>query len=139
MLQGEGLRVALWVSGCEIHCKGCHNYHYWDKKCGKPFDDNAYKEICEQLDKDYIAGLTILGGNPTEIYNIPDVTALCKRVKQDYPHKNIWLYSGHEYKDLKDLELLKYIDVLVDGEFVEELADENYEWAGSTNQKVIRL
>lgn len=140
MLQGEGLRVALWVSGCSLKCDGCHNKEYWDKDFGKVYDEeDVMNQIRKELDKDYIAGLTILGGNPTEIYNLSEVCLLCKRVKMEYPDKTIWLYSGHTYEYLKNLELLKYVDVLVDGPFIKELADENYPWAGSTNQRVIRL
>lgn len=139
ILQGEGLRVALWTSGCEIRCKGCHNYHYWDKNFGKKFDDDAFNQICKELDKEYISGLSVLGGNPTDSYNIDCVTDICKKIKQLYPQKNIWLFSGHKYEYLKDLEIIQYIDVLVDGEFIEELADINYPYAGSTNQRVIDI
>ena len=107
------------------------------KNFGKKFDENAYCEICNELNKWYISGLSILGGNPTEDYNIECVTEICKRVKKDYPKKNIWLYSGHTYEYLKDFEFMQYIDVLVDGEFIEELTDINYPFAGSTNQRVI--
>ena len=137
MLQGEGLRVALWTSGCEIRCKGCHNAHYWDKNCGKKFDEKAYREICNELDKWYITGLSVLGGNPTDSYNIECVTDICKKIKKLYPKKNIWLYSGHKYEYLKDFEFMKYIDVLIDGEFIEELKDNNLHWCGSSNQRVI--
>lgn len=137
MLQGEGLRVALWVAGCEQKCKGCHNPHTWDKDRGKVFDLQACVELFEELSKPYISGITILGGNPTEDYNIFFVTELCKDIKNSFPNKTIWIYSGHLWEELKDLELLKYIDVLVDGKFVEELRDETYHWAGSTNQRVI--
>ena len=137
MLQGEGLRVALWTSGCEIRCKGCHNYHYWNKNFGKEFDNNAFNQICKELDKWYISGLSVLGGNPTDSYNIDCVTDICKKIKQLYPQKNIWLFSGHKYEYLKDLEIMQYIDVLVDGEFIEELKDNTLHWCGSSNQRVI--
>lgn len=139
ILQGEGLRVALWVSGCSIQCKGCHNHHYFDKNCGKLFDIDAWCDIEDQLDKDYIQGLTILGGNPTDDYNIDEVTAICKQVRNLYPHKDIWLYSGHSYSQIKDLEVMNYIDVLCEGPFIEELKDENTPWVGSTNQRVIDM
>lgn len=139
MLQGSGLRVALWVSGCEQHCKGCHNAYSWDRNLGKKFGLEAILEIYKELDKDYIAGLSILGGNPTEEYNIETITILCKYVKKNYPNKNIWVYSGHTFEELKNFELLKYIDVLVDGKFIEELADIKYPYAGSTNQRLIDI
>lgn len=139
MLQGEGLRVALWVAGCNIRCSGCHNSAYWDKNFGKEFDIDTWCDIEDQLDKDYIQGLSILGGNPTDDYNIGTVTIICKQVKALYPKKDIWLYSGHLYEDIKDLEVMNYIDVLCDGPFIEELKDENTPWVGSTNQRVIDM
>lgn len=137
ILQGEGLRVALWCSGCQIRCKRCHNSHYWDKNCGKKFDEDAFNQICKELDKEYISGLSVLGGNPTDSYNIQCVTDICKRIKILYPQKNIWLFSGHKYEDLQHLEIMKYIDILVDGEFIENLKDNNLYWRGSLNQSVI--
>lgn len=139
ILQGSGLRVALWTSGCSIRCSGCHNSAYWDKDFGKEFDTDAWCEIEDQLDKDYIQGLSILGGNPTDDYNIEGVTRICKQVKNLYPKKDIWLYSGHLWENIKDLEVMKYIDVLCDGPFVEELADINYPFVGSTNQRIINV
>lgn len=139
ILQGSGLRVALWVAGCEQKCVGCHNPHTWNKDGGKIFDLQACIELFEELRKPYISGITILGGNPTEEYNLFVVTELCKDIRNSFPDKTIWIYSGHTYEQLKDLELLKYIDVLVDGKFVEELCDETYHWAGSTNQRVIDI
>lgn len=137
MLQGEGLRVALWVSGCEVRCKGCHNAGYWDKNFGIVFDGNAILEIYDQLSKPYIAGLSILGGNPTEDYNINDVCHLCSMVKRDFPDKTIWVWSGHVWEQIKNLPFLEFVDVLCDGEYIEALADVNYHWCGSTNQRVI--
>ena len=141
MLQGQGLRVAVFFSGCdrEPKCRGCHNAIAWDKDSGIPFDDNAKQEIFEQLDKDYIAGTTILGGEPLASYNIDEVTKFAKEIKSKYPNKNIWCYTGKNFEDVKHLEIMNYIDVLVDGEFIEELADINFPYAGSTNQRVINV
>lgn len=141
MLQGEGLRVAIFFSGCdrEPKCRGCHNSIAWDKNSGIPFDVNAKLELYTELNKPYIQGVTMLGGEPLASYNREEVTKLCKDIKKMFPEKDIWLYTGYTYEQVKDLEIMKYIDVLVDGEFVEELKDENYPWAGSTNQRVIRL
>lgn len=139
MLNGDGLRVVLWVSGCSHHCKGCQNPQTWGANTGKYFDDRAEKELFEELNKKYCAGITFSGGDPLYSDNISTVTRLAKRIKQELPNKTIWLYTGYLYEQVKDLEVMQYVDVLVDGEFVESLKDENYNWAGSTNQRVIRL
>lgn len=139
MLQGSGLRVALFVSGCdkEPKCKGCHNAIAWNKDSGIPFDNNAKQEIFEQLDKDYIAGVTFLGGEPLASYNISEITVLAINIKCFYPNKNIWCYTGKNWEEVKHLLIMNYIDVLCEGEFIEELADVNYPYVGSTNQRLI--
>lgn len=139
MLNGEGLRVVLWVAGCEHHCKGCHNPITWDENGGLLFDKAAKQEIFEELKKDYVSGITFSGGDPLHIKNRTDITVLAKEIKEIFPSKTIWLYTGYTYEAVKDLEIISYLDVLVDGKFVKELADVNYHWAGSTNQKIIRL
>lgn len=139
MLNGEGLRVVLWVAGCSHHCKNCQNPETWDPNGGIKFDDKAFNEIINELDHDYISGLTLSGGDPLHSNNIEEVTRICRIVKDHYPDKNIWLYTGYIYETLcsLDLDILKYIDVLVDGEFVESLKDIDLEWKGSSNQRVI--
>lgn len=139
MLNGEGLRVVLWVAGCEHHCKGCHNPITWDENGGLLFDKAAKQEIFEELKKDYVSGITFSGGDPLHIKNRTDITVLAKEIKEIFPSKTIWLYTGYTYEAVKDLEIISYLDVLVDGKFVKELSDVNYHWAGSTNQKIIRL
>lgn len=139
MLNGEGLRVVLWVAGCEHHCKGCHNPITWDENGGLLFDKVAKQEIFEELKKDYVSGITFSGGDPLHIKNRTDITVLAKEIKEIFPSKTIWLYTGYTYEAVKDLEIISYLDVLVDGKFVKELSDVNYHWAGSTNQKIIRL
>lgn len=139
MLNGDGLRVVLWVAGCEHHCKGCHNPITWDENGGLLFDKAAKQEIFEELKKDYVSGITFNGGDPLHIKNRTDITVLAKEIKEIFPSKTIWLYTGYTYEAVKDLEIISYLDVLVDGKFVKELADVNYHWAGSTNQKIIRL
>ena len=96
MLNGDGLRVVLWVAGCGHHCKGCQNPITWDPNGGIPFDDAAKAEIFEQLDKDYISGITFSGGDPLYEANRADVTALAKEIKERYPKKDIWVYTGYE-------------------------------------------
>lgn len=137
MLNGDGLRVVLWVSGCEHHCPECQNPVTWDPKDGKPFDKLAYNELMIGLSKDYISGLTISGGDPLYPDNVPPLTKVLADVKLIYPEKNVWVYTGYNWDDVKDLSIMRYIDVLVDGRFDVELQDSNYPWAGSTNQKVI--
>jgi anaerobic ribonucleoside-triphosphate reductase activating protein len=134
---GKGMRTVLWVSGCEHHCKGCHNPHTWDVDSGRPFDEGAKEVIFRELRRTWSDGLTISGGDPLHPANRADVTKLAKEVKAAFPDKTIWLYTGYEYDEVKDLEVMKYIDVVVDGQFVEELADETYKYAGSTNQRII--
>lgn len=141
MLNGDGLRVVLWVAGCEHKCRGCQNPLTHDPEGGLEFDAKAKKEIFQELKKKHIAGLTFSGGDPLHPNNRAKVFCLAKEVKGIYPKKSIWLYTGYLWEGLmedpKMKAVLKYIDVLVDGRFVEEKKDVNYPWAGSTNQRVI--
>lgn len=137
MLNGDGLRVVLWVAGCNHGCKGCQNPITWDPCGGLPFTEREKKEIFQELDKSYISGITFSGGDPLYPANVQDVTALAREIRRQYPNKTIWLYTGSLWKDVKDLEIVQYLDVLVDGKFVESLKDVNLAWRGSGNQKVI--
>ena len=137
MLNGEGLRVTLFVSGCSHKCFNCQNPQTHSPLSGIKFDKNALNEIFEQLEKDYIDGLTLSGGDPLFCDNRSKIYNICKQVKDKFPNKTIWLYTGFKWEEIKDLILLKYVDVLIDGKFIEALKDENYRWAGSTNQRVI--
>ena len=137
ILNGSGLRTVLWVSGCEQHCPNCQNPQTHPKDSGIPFDEEAEEELFESLKPDYIAGLTVTGGHPLEEYNYSEVFRLCKKCKQLFPNKTIWVYTGYTWEHVKDLTIMKYIDVLCDGRFVEELKDANCHWVGSSNQKVI--
>lgn len=139
MLNGDGLRVVLWVSGCNHHCFNCQNPQTWDENSGIPFDDSAEKELFEALDKPYIAGITVSGGDPLYPNNRSEVTRIAKRIKKELPNKTIWLYTGYKYEEVKDLEIMKYVDILVDGEFIQELADNNLHWRGSSNQRVLDI
>lgn len=138
---GPGFRVSLFVSGCSLHCKGCFNPQAWDFNCGQPFSIKVQNKILELLKPDYIKGLSILGGNPTEPQNEPELIEFVKRVKQFFPNKDIWLWSGHTYEELlaRNDELLKYCDVLIEGPFIESLKDYTIPWRGSTNQRIINL
>lgn len=139
---GNGFRVVLWVSGCDHHCPGCHNPETWNPCYGKLFDVFTVLEILDALDKDYIEGLTLSGGDPLKKENIPYVYWLVKQVKEKYPNKDIWCWTGDTLEQLesrKDVkELLKYIDVLVDGEFIQSKRDITLAWRGSSNQKIYR-
>lgn len=137
MLNGEGLRVVLWVAGCTHHCKNCHNPITWDIAGGIEFDEAAENEIYAELEKDHIDGITFSGGDPLHPLNRDDVNKLIQKIHSKYPNKSIWLYTGYTYEEIKDFEGLPYIDVLVDGEFVEELKDEKLYWIGSSNQRII--
>lgn len=137
MLNGSGLRVVLWLSHCEHYCKNCQNPQTWDKNSGIEFDDSAKQEIYDELSKDYISGITFSGGDPLSCINRSFTLNLCKEIKHKFPSKNIWVYTGYEWEEIKDLENLSYVDILVDGKFIEELADSKIKWCGSSNQKII--
>lgn len=137
MLNGDGLRVVLWVAGCEHHCNGCQNPITWDINGGIPFDANAKQEIFEQLDKDYISGITFSGGDPLHPNNEKTIYALILEIKQLYPDKTIWMYTGYDWEDIYYYPIMKYVDVLVDGEFKIRYLDTSLCWRGSYNQRVI--
>ena len=137
MLNGDGLRVVLWLAGCTHCCKECQNPITWDPDGGLLFDDEAKQEIFEQLEKPYISGITFSGGDPLHAANRLDVRALMKEIKQRYPEKSIWMYTGDSWDDILHYPLMKYVDVVVDGEFKNELKDTKLLWKGSSNQRVI--
>ena len=137
MLNGDGLRVVLWVAGCNHCCPECQNPVTWDPNGGLPFGEAERKEIFAELDKDYVSGITFSGGDPLHPANITEVTALAREIREKYPDKTIWLYTGFLWEDIKDLPFLKYVDVLVDGPFVEAEKDVTLHWKGSANQRVI--
>lgn len=139
MNNGDGLRVVLFVAGCSHHCKNCHNPETWNPDGGIEFTAREFLEITNELDKEYISGLTFSGGDPLHPANIREITKLARIIKEKYPNKTVWLYTGFMYEQVSDLEIMQYIDVLVDGEFVEGLADVNYHWCGSVNQRVIDI
>ena len=137
---GTGIRIVLWCSGCRVGCKGCHNQETWDVNSGMLFDENAKRELFEALDKPYIQGITFSGGHPLEPENIEEVISLAKEIKEKLPNKDIWLYSGYTWEEIHSYnltEILQYLDVLVDGAFIEELKNLTLKWRGSSNQRVI--
>lgn len=136
MLNGEGLRVVLWCSGCEHRCPNCQNPITWDPNDGLLFDSEAMIELMNKLGKPYISGLTLSGGDPMYPSNRDEVLKICRTVKELYPSKNIWMYTGYLFEDIKDEPILEYIDVLVDGPYIELLNDPKAHWVGSINQKI---
>lgn len=138
---GPGVRVSIFVAGCTLHCKGCFNPESWDFYAGHLFTDETLQKILSALDSDFIDGLSILGGDPLEKENIPEVTRICRTVKEKFgSKKTIWLWTGRRYEQMQDLPLFQYVDCVVDGPFVEKLkTTEKGKWYGSTNQRIIPL
>ena len=135
---GPGVRVSIFMQGCSFNCKNCFNSETHDFNGGKEFNDDTINRILELCDNDNIKGLSILGGEPMHPKNIDGTKELAKAFKEKYPEKNVWVWSGYTFdKDLKDKEVLKYVDVLVDGQYVEELHNPMLKWKGSSNQRVI--
>ena len=144
---GPGVRVTVFVSGCTHHCNGCFNEMTWDFQYGREFTKEDMEKIIKLLDPSYIAGLTLLGGEPMEYVNQQGLLPLLRRVKEQYPDKTIWCYTGYLYdRDILDnfcgkweetRELLSYLDVIVDGEFVEAQKDISLRFRGSSNQRII--
>ena len=157
MNNGNGLRVVLWLSGCSHHCYNCQNPQTWNPDSGIPFDESAKQEIFNELSKDYISGITFSGGDPLYEYNLDEVLKLVKQIRISFPEKSIWLYTGYnfdllnskynEYKYtpfaanadewLTRWEIISNVNVLVDGEYIDEQRDLTKKWAGSSNQRVI--
>ena len=141
MLNGDGLRVTCWVSGCNMGCFNCQNPQTWDFNSGIPFTDDTMQELLYDLSKPYIKGCTLSGGHPLDPRNAPEVLKIVKRVKMVFPNKDIWIYSGYEWENIiRDetlREILKYTDVLVDGAYVDELRDISLPFRGSSNQRII--
>lgn len=142
MLNGDGLRVVLWVSGCSHHCKGCQNPITWDPDDGEEFTLANLKEIFSELDKDYVSGITFSGGDPFHPANRDEIDMLISLIRDRYGgSKTIWLYTGYTAEEIiEDNELycmMDQIDVLVEGRYIEALRDVSLHWRGSSNQRVI--
>lgn len=155
MNNGDGLRVVLWLSGCSHHCYNCQNPQTWNPNNGIPFDEDAKQEIFEELSKNYISGITLSGGDPLYQENVSQVLPLIKEIKEKFPDKTIWLYTGYTYEQImwpvitrdfnperdklisEKIKILQLCDVLVDGEYIDEQRDITLKWKGSANQRVI--
>ena len=146
---GLGCRSVLFVSGCRNHCKGCFQPETWDFSYGKPFDDALQEELLDSLKPDYIKGLTLLGGDPFEEENQKEILPFLRKVKELYPNKDVWAYTGYVFDDDLQIggkkhtddtdELIKWIDILVDGPFIEEQKDLTIKFRGSRNQRIIDI
>lgn len=136
---GEGVRVVLFVTGCSHHCKGCHNPECWDPENGKEFTEAVKEKLFKLIDRPYIDGLTLSGGDPLFSSNIKDIEKLCVEFKQRFPNKTIWLYTGFTLEEIRALKFIKYIDVIVDGKFEIDKRDITLPFRGSSNQRIIRL
>lgn len=145
MLNGEGLRVVLWTSGCIHHCPSCQNMLTWNENDGLEFDDDAVKEIYDELEKDWCSGLTLSGGDPLFTKNRETIANLVKNIKLLYPNKTIWSYTGYTWEELMEQrehddnlrQILDNIDVLLDGKFVLKLKSVSAKYVGSSNQRII--
>lgn len=136
---GPGVRVSVFMQGCIFNCKNCFNPETHDFNGGKEFTDEIIDKIIELCKKDEIVGLSILGGEPLHPNNIEGTTKLAKKFKEVCPNKNLWIWSGFTWETLKDKEVMKYADVLVDGQYMDDLHDFRLKWRGSSNQRVINV
>lgn len=134
---GPGVRTVLWVAGCDHYCEDCQNPQTWDKTAGKPFNEAAMAEIMGDLKDGYRSGITFSGGDPLYRDNRAAVEEIAKEVKTKYPNTETWLYTGYQWEEIKDIPLVNYVDVLVDGQFEKDKHDITLNWKGSSNQRVI--
>lgn len=152
MNNGDGLRVVLWLSGCSHHCYNCQNPQTWNPGSGIPFDESAKQEIFNELSNDYISGITFSGGDPLHENNLDGVLKLVQEIRISFPKKTIWLYTGYKIEDIfcpyiinqpmtceqrKRIGIIRYVDILVDGEYIDEQKDLTLKWRGSKNQRCI--
>ena len=151
---GIGIRCTIWFTGCSHECAKCFNKETWDHNSGIPFDNEAKQEIFNELSKDYISGITLTGGDPLYKYNLTDVLSLLNQIRLSYPTKTIWLYTGYTLEQIlqpllintipteeeeKRIDIVKMVDVLVDGPYVDAQRDVAAKWRGSKNQRVINI
>jgi len=143
VINGDGFRTSLFVSGCDRHCKGCFNQQAQDPKYGYDFTEEVKEKLFKELKNEHCAGLSLLGGDPMSHLsdNRKCVIALCKEVKEKFPSKNIFMWTGYTIKEILDSkemkDIVKYVDVIIDGPFIEELKDIDLKWRGSSNQNII--
>lgn len=136
---GPGVRASIFLQGCAFHCKNCFNPETWDFDGGKEFTDETLEQLMSVCSPDYIVGLSILGGEPMHPMNIDTTILIAKTFKERYPNKNLWVWSGFTFDKISKPEVFEYIDVLVDGQFVDELHDFRLKFRGSSNQRIIDI
>ena len=134
---GVGIGLVLWVAGCTHHCEGCHNITTWDASSGRKFTEEDMKELLEKVSNPHISRITFSGGDPLAPYNRSEILYVAQELKKHYPNKKIWCYTGFDWEEVKDLAVMKYIDILVDGKFILNQKDITLKWCGSSNQRVI--
>ena len=135
---GPGIRVSIFMQGCEFHCKNCFNSETWDFNGGKEFNNDTIEEVLDLCKQSHVKGLSILGGEPLHPKNIEGTTKLAKSFKEEFPEKTLWVWSGFKFDEvLKNKEIMKYVDVLVDGQYIDEQHNPTLKWKGSANQRVI--
>lgn len=159
MNNGDGLRVVLWLSGCSHHCYQCQNLQTWDPNSGILFDNEAKQEIFNELSKDYISGITLTGGDPLHENNLSEVLSFVEKIRNSFPNKTIWLYTGYTWEEIKNAfekskewlqtrwkdsaisrwKIISMCNVLVDGPYVDAQRDITLKWRGSANQRVINI
>lgn len=139
-VNGPGIRVSLWIAGCELHCKGCHNPQSWDYRAGRPFNTADAHRLFSYLDNPYVSGLTLSGGDPLAPGNIKDVEKLLEDIQGRFGEtKTVWVWTGQTFEHIRNLPILSLIDVLVDGPYIEKLRSLDCRWRGSTNQRLINV
>ena len=136
---GPGIRVSIFFQGCAFHCKNCFNPETWDFEGGKEFTQETVDQVLDLCSEDYVKGLSLLGGEPLHPKNIDASTMMAKAFKEKYKDKDLWVWSGFTFDQVQDKEIMKYIDVLVDGQYKDELHDFRLHWRGSSNQRVINV
>ena len=137
MLNGDGLRVVLWVAGCDHGCKECQNPSTWNPEGGLPFTEKVKTEVFAALAKSYISGITLSGGDPLYSENVEAILQLVLEIKERFKDKTIWLYTGSLWEEIREMEVIQHIDVVIDGEYECNNKQTSLRWRGSTNQRVI--
>ena len=135
LANGRGARVTIFISGCSLHCKNCFSPSSWDPNAGEPFTEQTKEKLFKDLSNSYVDGLSVLGGDPLESYNIEEVTNLCKEVKEKFPNKSIWLWTGRKKEKAEKLDICKYVDIIISEPYIDHLNFKG-KYMGSSNQKI---
>lgn len=135
LANGRGARVTIFISGCSLHCKNCFSPSSWDPNAGEPFTEQTKEKLFKDLSNSYVDGLSVLGGDPLESYNIEEVTNLCKEVKEKFPNKSIWLWTGRKKEKVEKLDICKYVDIIISEPYIDHLNFKG-KYMGSSNQKI---